>query len=151
MRGSEIWALVMNGVEARILRDVDKRDGAPPILLQSGAESTHLGEIMADKAGRSFASGPGPRRSAMEPGSDPVLREMKAFVAEVADCLQRHHRRGAFSHLAIFAEPKVLGLLRSEFPAELWETVTLDEALNLVSLSDHELRVRVRDRVRNRV
>lgn len=149
MGGTRTWALVMDAVRARVLRGVQDADGEDPVELVSRASSTHLRDIMADKAGRSFASDGSGRRSAMEPGSDPVRRDMQDFAAETADFLEHHRRAGDFSRLAVFADPKMLGILRTEWPATLWETVFLDLPLNLVSMPERDLRERVLDHIRN--
>lgn len=149
MRGSRTWALVMNGVRARVLRGVEDSDGEDTVELVSRATSTHLRDIMADKAGRSFSSGATGRRSAIELGSDPILRDMQDFASETADFLEKHRRGGDFARLAVFAEPRMLGILRKEFPATLWATVFLDMPLNLIALSERELRSRVLKEIRN--
>ena len=150
MRGTRTWALVMNGVRARVLRGVEDSDGEDPVELVSRANSTHLRDIMTDKPGRSFASGASGRRSGMELGSDPILRDMQDFAGETADFLEKHRRAGDFARLAVFAEPKMLGILRKEFPATLWSTVFLDMPLNLIALPESALRSRVIDEIRNR-
>lgn len=137
----------MNGVRARVLRGIDDADGEGQIELVSRAPSTHLRDIMADKAGRSFSSDGSGRRSAMEPGGDPVLRDMQDFAGDTADMLEKHRRAGDFQRLAIFAEPRMLGILRNEFPATLWATVFLDLPMNLVGLPEGELRDRVKDHI----
>ena len=85
----------------------------------------------------------------MEPGSDPVLREMQDFAKETAEVLDRHRQAGDFARLAVFAEPKMLGILRAECPAALWATVFLDLPTNLISLPERELRDRVLDHIRS--
>ena len=149
MSGSGTWALVMNGVRARILRGVESSDGEEPVELVSRAQSTHLRDIMADKAGRSYSSDSSGRRSAMEPGSDPILRDMQDFAGETAEVLELHRRAGDLSRLAVFADPKMLGILRTEFPATLWATVFLDMPMNLISRPQRELRTRVRDYIKS--
>lgn len=149
MAGSRTWALVMNGVRARILRGVLDGDREEPVELVTRVPSTHLREIMADKAGRSFSSGSAGRRSAMEPGSDPILRDMQDFATETAELLERHRRADDFARLAVFAEPRMLGILRTRFPATPWATVFLDKPLNLIALSESELRMRVLDEIRH--
>lgn len=148
MSGSRTWALVMNGVRARILRGVENSDGEDPIEIVSRATSTHLREIMSDKAGRTFPSDGEGQRSAMEPGSDPILRDMQDFAAETVEVLERHRRAGDFARLAVFAEPKMLGILRAEFPSTLRAAVFLDLPLNLVSVPERELRERVLEHIR---
>ncbi|WP_116134732.1 host attachment protein [Tropicimonas sp. IMCC34043] len=149
MRGSRTWALVMNAVRARILQGVGDGDGEGAVELVSRARSTHLRDIMTDKPGRSFSSGATGRRSAIEMGSDPILRDMQDFASETAELLEKHRRAGDFARLALFAEPKMLGILRKEFPATLWATVFLDLPLNLIALSERDLRARVLEEIRN--
>lgn len=134
------WALVSDGVRARILRDLEDGDSQDPIELVSKAKSTHLRDYLSDKAGRSFVSGADGRRSAMEPGSDPVLRDMQDFAQETFSVLEDHFRQGHLTRLAIFAAPKMLGVLRREIPASLNSAVTLERDLNLINLPEADLR-----------
>jgi hypothetical protein len=78
----ETWALVTNGVQARILRGLENGGAQAPIDIVSKADSTHLRDIMSDRSGRSFKSGDTGRRSGMELGSDPVRRDMQDFAQE---------------------------------------------------------------------
>ncbi len=137
------WALVTDGVHARILRGLEDGDAEAPIEIVSKAPSTHLRDLLSDKAGRSFASTQTGQRSAMEPGSDPVLRDMQDFAAETLAVLVRHARSGHMTHLAIFAAPKMLGILRKEMPAALRDAVILEKDLNLMNLSEDDLRAHV--------
>jgi protein required for attachment to host cells len=134
------WALVSDAVRARILRDLEGGDSNDPIELVSKARSTHLREYLSDKAGRSFASGSGGRRSAMEPGSDPVLHDMQEFAQETLSVVDDHFRQGHLTRLAIFAAPKMLGILRREMPASLSSAVILESDLNLINLPETDLR-----------
>lgn len=139
----------MDGTRARVLRGVMDHDGEDTVELVSRAPSTHLRDIMADKPGRSFSSGAEGTRSGMELGSDPILRDMQDFAGETADFLEKHRRAGDFARLAVFAEPKMLGVLRRECPASLWAAVILDMPLNLIALSERELRSRVLAEIQN--
>ena len=134
------WALVSDGVHARILRDLEDGDSHDPMELVSKAESTHLRDYLSNKAGRTFASGAGGRRSAMEPGSDVVLRDMQDFAQKIFGVLEDRFRKGQMTRLAIFAAPKMLGVLRREIPASLNNTVILERDLNLVNLPEADLR-----------
>lgn len=140
MVSQKTWALVTNGVRARILRALEDGDGEEPIELVSKASSTHLRDIMSDRAGRSFASDGGGRRSAMEPGTDPVLRDMEDFAHETLTSLEGHLRAGHLTRLAIFAAPKMLGILRRQMPASLRDVLILERDLNLINLPEAELR-----------
>jgi protein required for attachment to host cells len=134
-----VWALVMNSTQARILRGIaiGKSSGAPDLTLQ--AEHKDLREIMSDKPGRSFAS-VGPGRSAMEYASDPVKDAKKAFVEQAVDLLHRHFVKDDFTHLAIFASPEMLGLLRDQLPPDLAHAVIVDMPKNLLHETPHDLR-----------
>jgi len=140
MAGPDTWALVSNGVRARILRGLETGDSKHSIELISKSKSTHLRDIMADQAGRSFASYGSGRRSAMEPGSDPILRDMQDFARETLSFLELHYRARDFRHLAIVASPKMLGILRQEMPPTLKDSVILEYPSNLVQLPQAELR-----------
>lgn len=140
MAHHKTWALVTNGVRARILRDLEDGGSQAPIELVSKAKSTHLRELLSDKAGRSFASDASGRRSAMEPGSDLILRDMQDFAQETLSVLEDHFRKGHLTRLAIFAAPKMLGVLRGEIPASLNGAVILEHDLNLINLPEAELR-----------
>lgn len=143
MARKNTWALVTNGVRARVLRGLEDGDSEGPIELISKAESTHLRDLLTDKAGRSFSSSGDGQRSAMEPGSDPILRDMQDFATETLGMIEGHHRAGRMTHLAIFAAPKMLGILRKEMPASLREAIILERDLNLINLSQAELREHV--------
>ncbi len=142
------WALVSDGVHARILRDLEGGYSQEPIELVSKAKSTHLRDYLSDKAGRSFASSAGGRRSAMEPGSDPVLRDMRDFAQVTLSLLENYFRKGHLTRLAIFAAPKMLGVLRREVPASLNSAVILERDLNLINLPEADLRDAVRRAIR---
>lgn len=140
MAATRLWALVTNGVRARILRGLENSDSEEPIELISNADSVHLRDILSDRAGRSFASTDSGRRSAMEPGSDPILRDMQDFAGETLALLDRHYRTGDFGRLAILAAPKMLGLLRRQMPSTLRGSVVFERPINLIQLPERELR-----------
>ncbi|MDG1167629.1 MAG: host attachment protein [Sulfitobacter sp.] len=135
----ETWALVTNGVQARILRGLENGGAQAPIDIVSKADSTHLRDIMSDRSGRSFKSGDTGRRSGMELGSDPVRRDMQDFAQETLSVLESHLRAGRFNRLAVFAAPKMLGILRQEMPASLLAAVVLEKDANLINLPDDDL------------
>lgn len=137
------WALVTNGVRARILRDLESGASAGSIELVTKSDSTHLRDILTDKSGRSFASDGSGRRSVMEPGSDPILRDMQDFANDTWDRLSRHWKAGDFRRLAIFASPKMLGILRQYRPAFLTDAIMFERASNLVGMPEHDLRLEV--------
>ena len=145
MAQSKTWALVTNGVHARILQGLEDGASDETIEIVSKADSTHLRDILSDKSGRSFASGSGGRRSAMEPGSDPILRDMQDFARSTLDVLEGHLRAGHLTRLAVFAAPKMLGILRREMPPAVGEVVFFEKDSNLIGLSEPDLRSAVLD------
>jgi protein required for attachment to host cells len=148
MTKSKIWALVINGMQARILRGLGNADTDDIIERSSKAQSSHLRDIMADQAGRSFSSYSGGRRSAMEPGSDPIRHDMQEFARETLQDLEKHHRAGDYEQLAIFSAPKMLGVLREELPEGLRSAVIIECPSNFINLPEGELRETVRRHVR---
>lgn len=142
MQRPRTWALVADGVRARILRGLE--GGAPvpqpPTELITRSRSQHLRDIMSDRPGRAHASDRGGRRSGMEPGSDPIRRDMQDFAHELMDRLNSHRRAGDFERLAIFAAPAMLGLLREAMPRAVRNTVFLERSQNLVQFDEAELR-----------
>lgn len=141
------WALVTNGVHARILRGLEKGDQEQSIEIANKSDTTHLGEMMSDKSGRSVSSGTGGRRSAMEPGSDPVHRNMQDFAQETLSVLETHLRAEHFNRLAVFAAPKMLGIIRHEMPSSLQKAVMLESDANLINLPDADLQDFVRNAI----
>ena len=150
MDDSRTWALVTNGVRARILRNLDDGDPGAPVELVRQADAVHLRDLLTDRQGRSFASDARGRRSALEPGTDPILRDMQDFARDMVGLLEDGHRAGAFNRLAILAAPKMLGLLRQAIPANLRACVVLEMASNLVWLSEADLCATVRRMLRAR-
>jgi protein required for attachment to host cells len=134
-----MWALVMSSTQARILQGVAK--GAPADMPEIALHSDHkdLREIMSDKPGRSFSS-MGPGRSAMEYASDPIKDAKKAFAEQAVTLLQQHFSQHDFTHLAIFASPEMLGLLRDCLTPDLQHAVIFEQSKNLLHETPHDLR-----------
>lgn len=149
MKRPRTWALVADGVRARILRGLE--GGAPlphpPGELISRSRSRHLRDVMSDRPGRTQSSDRSGRRSAMEPGSDPIRQDMRDFAHDLMDRLDSHRRAGDFERLAIFAAPAMLGLLREAMPQALRSTVILERSQNLVQSGEAELREIVRSEI----
>ncbi|PWJ20577.1 host attachment protein [Jannaschia seohaensis] len=140
MAQHKTWALVTNGVHARLLSGLDGGEIADRMELFTKGESPHLRDILSDRPGRSFSSDASGRRSAMEPGSDPILSDMEEFAQETLDTLEAELRAGHLTRLAIFAAPKMLGVLRKKMPASLSDVLVLERDLNLINLPEAELR-----------
>ncbi len=143
MARAGVWALVTNGVHARIVRGLEKEGPEAPRELISKTRFTHLREFLADKSGRSFASYAAGRRAVIEPRSYPIWLDMQDFARETLERLEESHRSGQFDRLAIFTASKMLGILRQETSTTLRQTIFLERTTNLVQLGEEELRSRI--------
>lgn len=137
------WALVMDGMRARILRRLDSVDGEDPVEMVSKAASVHLRDIMADTLERGFSTDQGSGQAVRAPDDNPIRHDMEEFARDTLSYLEAHHRSDDFERLAIFAAPAMLGVLRMELPAGLKRILMMDSPLNLISLPERELRDRV--------
>lgn len=144
MKNPTTWALVSNGVRARILRTLDDSDREAPPELVRKTKAAHLRDHLSDRPGRSFSSDASGRRSALVPGSDPILHDMEEFARELVDLLDDAHRARAFDRLAMIAAPRMLGLLRNAMPPTLHACVVLERPANLLWLSGPELCATIR-------
>ena len=144
MHKPRTWALVADGVRARILRELE--DGVPEprphTELISRSRSQHLRDIMSDKPASDRSAGAGH-------GVDPIRQDMRDFARELVDRLNSHRRAGDFQRLAIFAAPAMLGLLREEMPRAVRDTVILERTRNLVRFDETELREIVKTEIGN--
>lgn len=132
------WALVTNGARCRILRGVGGGEGALAELVLR-CEARNLRDIMSDKAGRSFVSKGGNRRSALAYASDPIAEDRREFIRQIIALLESHRRAGEFSSLAVFAEHNMLGHLRQMMPQTLVAMVICEVPKNLLHLTAPEL------------
>lgn len=150
MHKPRTWALVADGVRARILRGLE--DGAPPSFppteLISRSRSQHLRDVMSDKPGRTQSSDHSGRRSSLDYGTDPIKEDMRDFAREIVDRLDSHRRARDFARLAIFAAPDMLGTLRQEMSRALKSTVFFERSQNLMHLREDDLRDRVVKEIR---
>jgi protein required for attachment to host cells len=142
----------MDGARARIVRDLEVELHGAPIPEELGLEvrPQRLGEVMADRPGRSHSS-VGTARSAMEYASDPVREAERAFCEEVLWLLNSHHRRGDFDRLVVAAEPRMLGHLRDRRGRELADATVAETPKDYLHLSPTDLRARLRDLVPSRL
>lgn len=132
----DVWVLVFDSTRARIVRGLAGagRPAAAELVLKT--ESRNLLDSMSDRSGRAFGHG---WRSHMDGGSDPVKADERQFLREVVAVLESHRRANEIHRLALFGEPRVLGLLRSLLPMALRRLVVCEMPLNLVHVSPHDL------------
>lgn len=134
------WAVVMDGVRARILRRIDSVNGEEPVELVSKAGQLRMKAQMT----RQQPPQPNGQPVAPETGSDPIGDDIQDFAHQTLSFLDAHHRRDDFERLAIFASPAMLRVLRLALPAGLKRSLMMDRPLNLIALPEGELRDRVR-------
>jgi protein required for attachment to host cells len=129
MSKRETWALVTDGVRARILRGVEGRAGTT-VELVSKTSSAHLRALLAEEKERTL-------------GGEAVRRDMRDFARETLRLLDQHRLAGDFDRLAIFAPAAMLGFLRETMPPGLRTAVAAEVAANLVHAPADELRAAV--------
>lgn len=148
MKNPRIWYLVMNAYRARILRELPgPRDPLPAEITLQGRRR-RLVDILPDRPSRSFASSGGGRRSAVEPGSDPLEEDARNFMREVLAYLEKEAQAGAFEELVVIAPADTLGHWRAQVGEGLAARVRLEIVRNLVRFSGHELVAAIRALVR---
>ncbi len=136
MKQKQIWALVANGAAARIVKGIYGGEQAETVEFMP--DHPRLGEIMADRAGRSFSS-VGNRRSAMEPHSDPVQERQRLFAGGLSAVLDEHHASGEFDELIVVAAPAMLGDLRQAFDKKLRPVISHEVDKDLTKLTTGKL------------
>ena len=130
------WALVANGGRARLVKYLGDSDAREIIDFNDGHAST--GELMSDRAGRSFAS-MGKSRSGMELHSDPVRNQERLFAQQLAGYLRERMNQGELEKLLVASSPRTLGDLRSAFPKLLRDRVILESDKDLTGLAEPQL------------
>lgn len=103
-----------------------------------------LRDVLPDKPTRSFASAGGGRRSAVEPGTAPLEQDMRRFLGEVAEYLEREHKAKSFDRLVFIGPDEVVGLWRVTSPDALRSCVAHEYRKNLVGLPPEDLAAAVR-------
>lgn len=107
------WVVVADEAAA-VIYTRDHRSGPlTPILTFENADARkHVGEILADKGGRSFDSH-GPGRHTMAKEKDGPKRHVATvFAKEIAELVAKAIHDGSCRGYALVAAPRFLGLLR---------------------------------------
>jgi protein required for attachment to host cells len=136
MKRKIVWALVADSSRARLFRDIHSPGAVEETKI--AAEHKSLGEIMADRPGRSISS-TSPRRSAMEYHSDPVRDRERAFAALLARKLEAHRAKGEIDGLILIAAPQTLGDLREVLSPKLKAITAAEIDKDLTKLPKLEL------------
>ena len=105
---------------------------------QFDAPRSHGQDIYADDRGRSFES-VGGQRHGMERPTSPEDQGRAAFARLITGWLERPGAGQHFDCLAIAAEPKMLGALRSHLPAALRDKVVAELHKDLTKATPEEI------------
>jgi len=161
MAGPTTWALLSDGVRARVLRGIEARGGeegggeagsgeegggeesggeAAPVILLGRANPAHPRAFPPDRAGRSFASDGSGRCSELEAGADRMRRGLYAFARARPCAPGRRHGAGAFDRLALVASPRMLGILRAGMPGKLGDDVVPERPADPGRVADRNVR-----------
>lgn len=139
------WFLVADGRRARVL--IEQRRGATlqepaDWAMEIGADDLYDAQ---DRPPRSFDR-VGAGRHAMDGGRNLHEAEEEKFLKRVADRIVSAHKQKQFTHLAIAAPPRALGLLRGYLPDGV--QVRAESAKDLLSEDAGALGERLRDMLR---
>ena len=132
------WVLIADAARARILKNDGPGRGVDAVEgLVFENEHPKLGDIMADKPGRSFDS-TGSGRHAMEYSTDAVREDEHAFAKSLAEVLLTARRNQDYDRLILIAAPRMLGYLRAVLPAPVKSVIhaEIDKDLTKIPNSD---------------
>ena len=138
---SSYWVLVADSAKARLFRGTSPNSEIEEFhdLVNEQARQDEL-ELTSDKQGRFHDDQgdhqPGAPRSSAEPSAKE--HSVDAFAKTISDFLDRHSSRGDFEHLALVAEPKLLGRLRKSLASHASDKVLEEVTKNLTTQSDEE-------------
>lgn len=117
-----IWTVTTNGARAKIIKNLGSAELKDVMEIDRNPE--RVGEIEADRAGRTFAS-MGKSRSSLELHSDPVRKRERFFAEKPAKRLAAERRDGKLDALFVAASPRTLGDLRLAFSPRLLDRTNL--------------------------
>lgn len=133
------WILIADGARARIVKNDGPGlgiDALDELIFES--ENRKVGDIMADKPGRSYDS-VGGGRHAMEYSADPVRRDEQAFANMLTQVLFKAHEKGDYSRLILVAPPQMLGDLRAAMPDALKGAIEAEINKDLTQIPNGDL------------
>ena len=134
------WILIADAARARIIAHTGPGKGLQAVPNRTFDHDLQGNQdIMADREGRSFSSGSGGRRSAMERPSDPARRDKQAFAGELAGVLEKDLQKGAYDRLVMVAPPKMLGDLRAALASNVSDAVYGELDKDLTHVADRDL------------
>ena len=129
-----VWVVVSDGRRARCLSldELGQLSPVPEGTYDNATLGRHERDLVSDKPGRSFASGPGARRGAIEPHHDYRKLEKHRFSANLAAFLDRACEQDRFDRCLMVAPPRSLGELRTlvsdRLKTRIWKEIAKDLA-----------------------
>ncbi len=106
--------------------------------LDSGAARRLTQDLVSDRPGRSFSSA-GPRRSSIEPHSDPQNMEKHKFVKDLVEYLDAAALNGKFDDLFLVAAPRTLGEIRKLSNGHIAARLRAELGKDLTNVPEPEL------------
>lgn len=144
MKPKITWYVVVNSNRARILPGLPAPRTPALSEISMHGPNRKLRDVRPYRPVRSFASAGGGRRSAVDPGADPIEEDTRRFLIELATFLERKHEGKAFDQLVFVSPDDVLGLWRSIVSPQLKNCTAEEYRRNLMGLSPEELALAVR-------
>lgn len=136
--GTDLWVLVIDGARARLLRRAEDTHRLAVVWEETSAEAREkASDLMTDRPGRAFESGPSERRSAMAPRTDPKRHAKDLFAAHIASRIERE--LPATARLVLIAAPATLGEVRSRLASDLLRRVLRQIDKDLTAASPEEI------------
>lgn len=133
------WILIADATRARILKNDGPGRGIETVEgLVFRSENRKLGDIMADRPGRAFAS-TGSRRHGLEYGADAVREDERAFAKSLVSVLQKALGRKEYDQLVLVAPSKMLGELRAALPDQVKASVHAEIGKDLTQIPNPDL------------
>jgi protein required for attachment to host cells len=141
MRGRKIrsWIAIADSAKARIYASTGPRLKLELVHeLDSEAARRLTQDLVTDKPGRSFASA-SPRRSGMEPPSDPQDLEKHKFVRDLVGYLDAAAQDDSFDDLILVAAPRTLGEIRKLMNGQAAARVRTELDKDLTNIPEADL------------
>ena len=139
VKPARTWILIADGARGRIL--ADHGAGGDPravdgLVFHGDHSTTH--DLVSDREGRNFGTR-GPRRSAIDPHSDPHRELKRAFAIQLSEELTSGLRDDAYDRLILIASPVTLGDLRAAISGEVKRKVKGEIAHDLTKMPNSDV------------
>lgn len=137
------WVVVFDGREARTYAE-RVRHGPLKAEPRGYLATSHGDRPHAPSQGATVHDRMGAGRHGVG-DEGPEDRAERRFLARLADLLGRAAEAGRYDHLALFATPRPLGILKAELPPAAARRLQLAEPHNRFEATAEALRIRLRE------